>query len=88
MGSMLRWLLAHMVCSYELYLTLQAMNPKRHRVLVQCVALKMLTDFTLMYSSCVGLLLKRDGELAARDAGISLKTPSKNSSAPTGTLFR
>lgn len=66
---------------------LQAMNPKRHQVLVQCVALKMLTDFTLMYSSCVGVLLKRDGELAAREAGY--KTPSKGlAPGPTGTLFR
>ena len=47
----------------------------------------MLTDFTLMYSSCVGVLLKRDGEIAAKESG--LKTPAKGSSqAGAGALFK
>ena len=62
------------------------MNPKRREVLVQCLALKMLTDFTLMYSSCVGVLLKRDGEIATRESG--LKTPAKGSQAAAGALFK
>lgn len=64
----------------------QAMNPKRREVLIQCLAMKMLTDFTLMYSSCVGVLLKRDGEIAAKESG--LKTPAKGSQAGAGALFK
>ena len=41
---------------------------------MQCVALKMLTDFTLMYNACVGVLLKRDMDLPARSSAV---TPSK-----------
>lgn len=61
------------------------MNPKRREVLIQCLALKMLTDFTLMYSSCVGVLLKRDGEVAVKESG--LKTPAKGTQA-SGGLFK
>lgn len=61
------------------------MNPKRREVLIQCLALKMLTDFTLMYSSCVGVLLKRDGEIASKESG--LKTPAKGTH-PAGGLFK
>lgn len=65
----------------------QKMTPQRRSVLLQCIVLKMLTDCTLMYGACVGVLLKRDGELGAREAG--LKTPTKASStAHTGALFR
>ena len=64
----------------------QAMNPKRREVLVQCLALKMLTDFTLMYSSCVGVLLKRDGEIAAKESGA--KTPGKGAQTGAGALFK
>ncbi|DBB00800.1 TPA: hypothetical protein ACH3X1_000730 [Trebouxia sp. C0004] len=66
--------------------TEQAMNPKRREVLVQCLALKMLTDFTLMYSSCVGVLLKRDGEIAAKESG--MKTPGKGTQTGAGALFK
>jgi hypothetical protein len=55
-------------------------------VLVQCLALKMLTDFTLMYSSCVGVLLKRDGEIAAKESG--MKTPAKGTQTGAGALFK
>ena len=65
---------------------LQAMNPKRREVLIQCLAMKMLTDFTLMYSSCVGVLLKRDGDIAAKESG--MKTPGKGSQAGAGALFK
>lgn len=61
------------------------MNPKRREVLIQCLALKMLTDFTLMYSSCIGVLLKRDGEVATKEA--SLKTPAKGTHV-SGGLFK
>ncbi|KAL0033594.1 hypothetical protein WJX79_006288 [Trebouxia sp. C0005] len=66
--------------------TEQAMNPKRREVLVQCLTLKMLTDFTLMYSSCVGVLLKRDGEIAAKESG--MKTPGKGTQTGAGALFK
>ena len=62
------------------------MNPKRREVLIQCLAMKMLTDFTLMYSSCVGVLLKRDGDIATKELGI--KTPGKGSQAGAGALFK
>lgn len=61
------------------------MNPKRREVLIQCLALKMLTDFTLMYSSCVGVLLKRDGDTASKESG--QKTPAKGAQA-SGGLFK
>lgn len=64
---------------------MQAMNSKRREVLIQCLALKMLTDFTLMYSSCVGVLLKRDGEVAVKESG--LKTPARGTQS-SGGLFK
>eukprot|EP00884_Botryococcus_braunii_P008520 jgi/Botrbrau1/1766/Bobra.0217s0021.1 len=33
-----------------------------HEMMLQCLVLRMLTDFTLMYTACVGVLLKRDAE--------------------------
>ena len=65
---------------------MQAMNPKRREVLIQVLCLKMLTDFTLMYGSCVGVLLKRDGEIAAKESG--LKTPGKASPSGAGALIK
>ncbi|KAK9830284.1 hypothetical protein WJX72_010812 [[Myrmecia] bisecta] len=74
----------------DLLSTKQVLNEKEREVLVQCIALKMLTDFTLMYSSCVGVLLKRDAELAGREA--PHKTPAKGAHAHeplrTGALIR
>ena len=52
--------------------------------MVQCVVLKMLTDFCLMYGSCVGVLLRRDTDAAARDAHT---TPAKLELHASG-LFR
>jgi hypothetical protein len=34
-------------------------------VAVQVIALRLLSDFTLAYQHCVGVLLKRDTDLAA-----------------------
>lgn len=34
---------------------------------VQCFALKLLSDFTLMYQNCVGVLLKRDSDLIHKE---------------------
>ena len=39
-----------------------------------------------MYSSCVGVLLKRDGDIAAKESG--MKTPGKGSQAGAGALFK
>mgnify|MGYP006983477284 FL=1 len=36
-------------------------------VAVQCFALRLLADFTLMYQHCVGVLLKRDTDLATKE---------------------
>jgi hypothetical protein len=33
---------------------------------VQCFALRVLSDFSLMYQNCVGVLLKRDTDLATK----------------------
>ncbi|KAK9785185.1 hypothetical protein WJX73_010540, partial [Symbiochloris irregularis] len=63
-----------------------------HATLMQCVALKMLTDFTLMYGNCVGILLKRDAaESSFRDSGTSSRgaaTPVRHTQAGPGHLFR
>lgn len=37
---------------------------------VQCFALRLLADFTLMYQNCVGVLLKRDTDLATKEVGL------------------
>lgn len=34
---------------------------------MQCFALRLLSDFTLMFQHCVGVLLKRDTDLAAKE---------------------
>lgn len=34
---------------------------------MQCFALRLLSDFTLMYQHCVGVLLKRDTDLGAKE---------------------
>lgn len=36
---------------------------------LQCLVLRMLTDFTLMYTACVGVLLKRDAEAMSGTLG-------------------
>lgn len=36
---------------------------------MQCFALRLLSDFTLMYQHCVGVLLKRDTDLATKEVG-------------------
>lgn len=36
---------------------------------MQCFALRLLSDFTLSYQHCVGVLLKRDTDLATKEVG-------------------
>lgn len=57
-------------------------------MLVQCIALKMLTDFTLMYTSAVGLILRRDAEAPTRGGSPRGKTPRKDAPRQTGVLLR
>ena len=46
-------------------------------MLVQCICLKMLTDFTLMYTSAIGLVLRRDADYLAVKQSPRAKTPGK-----------
>ena len=46
---------------------------------MQCMVLKMLTDFTLMYNACVGVILKRDAEGLGPKGGSPPVTPSVKS---------
>jgi hypothetical protein len=46
---------------------LQPLTPGQKEVAVQCFALRLLSDFTLMYQHCVGVLLKRDTDLGAKE---------------------
>jgi len=55
----------------------QARTPEEHKQLVQCMVLKMLTDFTLLYGSCIGVLLKRDADLGGWTSGPPAGPPSK-----------
>lgn len=59
-----------------------------HGTIMQCVALKMLTDFTLMYGACVGVLLRRDMDLPSRSSGITPSKASLEVKASPGLLFR
>lgn len=66
---------------------LQGLRPEEQSVLIQCICLKMLTDFTLMYTSAIGLVLRRDAESMSAKFSPRAKTPGK---APkqTGLLLR
>ena len=60
---------------------------------MQCMVLKMLTDFTLMYNACVGVILKRDAEGLGAKGGSPPVTPSVKSGksvswAAKSVLFR
>lgn len=66
----------------------QLYSKKEHSVLIQCIALKMLTDFTLMYNSTVGVILRRDAELVAGKGCSPRKTPRKEAHKHTGVLLR
>jgi hypothetical protein len=61
----------------------QVVGASEKEAMVQCVVLKMLTDFSLMYGACVGVLLRRDTDAAAREAG---KTPTKLDVHSSGLL--
>lgn len=67
----------------------EGLSPEEKDELVQSMALKMLSEFTLMYSPCVGVLLKRDAE-GPRGRGSSPPvTPVAKAEAQGGnTLFR
>lgn len=47
----------------------QPLTAAQRDVAVQCFALRLLSDFTLMYQHCVGVLLKRDTDLATKEVG-------------------
>ena len=69
----------------------QELRPKERAVLLQCIALKMLTDFTLMYTATVGVILRRDAEsLSYKGGSPRARTPAarRDSSKQTGALFR
>ena len=56
---------------------------------MQCMVLKMLTDFTLMYNACVGVILKRDAEgLGARGSSPPVTPSAKAAGAVKSVLFR
>ena len=56
----------------------QGLRAEEQSVLVQCIALKMLTDFTLMYTLAVGLVIRRDADAAIRGCSPCSKTPRKD----------
>ncbi|KAI3425184.1 hypothetical protein D9Q98_008953 [Chlorella vulgaris] len=71
------------------------LTPGQKEVAVQCFALRLLSDFTLMYQHCVGVLLKRDTDLGAKEVvslRSSMKKADKDRSAgvasPQQGLFR
>ena len=46
--------------------TQRLLTPGQRDTAVQCFALRVLSDFSLMYQNCVGVLLKRDTDLATK----------------------
>ncbi len=77
----------------SLWVLLQAMQAQDKESAVQCMVLKMLTDFTLMYNACVGVILKRDAEGLGPKGGSPPVTPSVKSGksvsfAAKSVLFR
>ena len=68
---------------------LQAPKAADRDATVQCMVLKMLTDFTLMYNACVGVILKRDAEgLGARGGSPPVTPSAKAGGAVKSILFR
>ena len=60
-------------------------------MLIQCIAHKMLTDFTLMYTATVGVILRRDAESSSsKGASPRARTPSarRDGGKQAGALFR
>ena len=76
----------------QLSALLQALQAEDKESAVQCMVLKMLTDFTLMYNACVGVILKRDAEGLGAKGGSPPVTPSvksgKSVSWAKSVLFR
>ena len=66
----------------------EGLTIRQKDMLVQCIALKMLTDFTLMYSACVGVLLRRDAELGSGVRGLSPKAAVPRCDHMQSGLFR
>ncbi|CAL8470976.1 g10518 [Coccomyxa elongata] len=68
----------------------QVLKQEEKDMMVQCIALKMLTDFTLMYNACVGVLLKRDAEGTRGRGSSPPSTPAypKTDSPAQSLLFR
>ena len=52
----------------------------------QCIFFKMLTEFTLKYGNCIGVLLKAD--TSASSSRDTAKTPVKAERSAGGTVFR
>lgn len=69
---------------------MQVLKQEEKDTMVQCIALKMLTDFTLMYNACVGVLLKRDAEGTRGRGSSPPSTPAapKTDSPAQSLLFR
>lgn len=67
--------------------TWQGLGVEEQAVLIQCICLKMLTDFTLMYTAAIGLVLRQDSDFAVVKNSPRAKTPGK---APkqVGVLLR
>jgi hypothetical protein len=65
------------------------LSAPQKEVAVQCFALKLLSDFTLMYQHCVGVLLKRDTDLSTKEAvalrGSTAKKASQQSLGQQGS---
>ena len=68
---------------------MQAYKADNKEARMQTMVLKMLTDFTLMYNACVGVILKRDAEGMGTKGGSPPVTPSaKSAGAVNSILFR
>lgn len=65
---------------------MQAANRLEQSRVRQCIFFKMLTEFTLKYGNCIGVLLKAD--TSASSPKDTAKTPAKAERPGGGTLFR
>ena len=65
---------------------MQAANRLEQSRVRQCIIFKMLTEFTLKYGNCIGVLLKADA--SASSPKDTAKTPMKAERSGGGALFR
>ena len=80
-------LFIHVAKTLKINSAKQGLGPEEQAVLVQCICLKMLTDFTLMYTSAIGLVLRRDADCLAVKQSPRAKTPGKAPKQP-GVLLK